>query len=456
MSLPRYPEYKNSGFDWATELPAHWGTASLKWLCQRYSGGTPDKNKLEFWEEGTIPWLNSGAVNDGRIYDASAYITQEAFENSSAKWIPPGALVMALAGQGKTKGMVAQLMFRSTCNQSMAALVPTDRINARCLYWWLTCNYQNIRNMAGGDLRDGLNLELLGAIPCPLPPIEEQAAIATFLDRETGKIDALIAEQEKLLALLAEKRQATISHAVTKGLNPDAPMKDSSVAWLGEVPEHWGHSKKLLDLVTSHRHAFVNGPFGSDLLTSELVSEGVPVVYIRDIKESGYIRVSEWCVTKEKATQLEFCNAIPGDLVVAKVGDPPGLTAIYPEGEPEGIVTQDVIRLRLDSAKSHSGYIRWLLNSKYGQTAIDQISVESTRTRVGLGEYKQLRFFIPPLEEQRAISDFLDNEMGRLDALAAEASRAVDLLKERRSALIAAAVTGQIDVRGLVTEPEAA
>ena len=254
MSFPRYVKYSASGTDWAPNLPAHWDVSSLKWLCRRYAGGTPDKNRPEFWNEGTIPWLNSGAVNLGRIYEPSAFITQEAFDSSSAKWIPAGSLVMALAGQGKTKGTVAQLMFESTCNQSMAALVPSQRVEARYLYWWLDSNYQNIRNMAGGDLRDGLNLELLGAIPCPLPTNAEQTYISNFLDRETAKIDALIAEQEKLIALLAEKRQATISHAVTKGLNPNAPMKDSGVAWLGEVPEHWS-VKKLRHVATIVRGA---------------------------------------------------------------------------------------------------------------------------------------------------------------------------------------------------------
>jgi len=298
-------------------------------------------------------------------------------------------------------------------------------------------------------IRDGKNISYMqfGSLCVPVPNIDEQSAIAAFLDRETGKIDSLIVEQEKLLALLAEKRQATISHAVTRGLNPDVPMKVSGVAWLGAVPAHWGNSKKLLDLAQGHRHSFVNGPFGSDLLTSELASEGVPVIYIRDIKPSGYLRVSEWCVTPEKAEQLKFCNVIPGDVLVAKVGDPPGLAAVYPQGEVNGIVTQDVIRLRVDPVKASAEYIRWLLNSKYGQTQIDHISVESTRTRVGLGEYKQLRFFIPPLHEQTAIADFLEAETTKLDALKGEAERVIDLLRERRSALIAAAVTGKIDVQ---------
>ncbi|MFM0059930.1 restriction endonuclease subunit S, partial [Paraburkholderia phytofirmans] len=239
MSLPAYNLYRESGIDWVDRVPQHWQIASLKWLSTRYSGGTPDKNRLDYWEDGTIPWLNSGAVNFPIIEEPSAYITEEAFANSSAKWVPQNALVMALAGQGKTKGMVAQVSFPTTCNQSMAALIPDERLAARYLYWWLVSNYQNIRNMAGGDLRDGLNLELLGSICCPLPSPEEQGTIAAFLDRETGKIDALIAGQEKLLELLAEKRQATISHVVTRGLNPNVPMKDSGVEWLGTIPKHW-------------------------------------------------------------------------------------------------------------------------------------------------------------------------------------------------------------------------
>ncbi|XXG30223.1 MAG: restriction endonuclease subunit S [Ferrovum myxofaciens] len=239
MSFSRYPKYKDSGVEWLGEVPEHWENARLRWLSTRYSGGTPDKQNLDYWTDGNIPWINSGAVNQLLISEPSAYITEAAFKNSSAKWIPAEALVMALAGQGKTKGMVAQLVIPTTCNQSMAAIIPNQELAARFLFWWLTSNYQNIRNMAGGDLRDGLNLELLGDVACPLAPFSEQRTIAAFLDRETAKMDALVAEQEKLIAILKEKRQAVISHAVTKGLDPSVPMKDSGVEWLGEVPEGW-------------------------------------------------------------------------------------------------------------------------------------------------------------------------------------------------------------------------
>lgn len=115
----KYAEYKDSGFEWADKLPVHWNSVHLKWISTIYAGGTPSKTIESYWENGTIPWINSGAVNQTYILEPSTYITKAAYENSSAKWIPKKALVMALAGQGKTKGMVAQLGIDTTCNQSM-------------------------------------------------------------------------------------------------------------------------------------------------------------------------------------------------------------------------------------------------------------------------------------------------------------------------------------------------
>jgi len=449
MSLPRYPEYKDSNFDWAVELPAHWGTASLKWLSQRYSGGTPDKNRLEFWENGTVPWLNSGAVNDGRIYDASAYITQDAFENSSAKWIPSGALVMALAGQGKTKGMVAQLMFRSTCNQSMAAIIPADRIDARCLYWWLTSNYQNIRNMAGGDLRDGLNLELLGAIPCPLPPLEEQTAIAAFLDRETAKIDALIAEQEKLIVLLAEKRQATISHAVTRGLNPGAPMKDSGVVWLGEVPAHWDVTR-VKYLVKAH-DGIQMGPFGGMLLELDAIDTGYKVYGQENTISGDFSRGNRW-ISEARFRELERYSVRVSDLVLTRKGSL-GNARLIKELPQPGICDSDTIRVRVDKQTVRAEFLTTVLHeAEYVAIQLAMTKRGAILSGVNTETIANLCVLAPPPSEQTDILDFLSARLADFKSGTDSASKAIDLLKERRSALISAAITGQIDVRGLAPE----
>lgn len=206
---------KDSGVEWLGMVPEGWEAASIKWFTRIYSGGTPDKSNDSYWADGTIPWLNSGSVNDDIITEPSNYITEEAFEKSSAKWIPKNALVIALAGQGKTKGMVAQLAIDTTCNQSMAAIIPISKITSRFLFWWLKANYQNIRNLAGGDLRDGLNLEMIGGIYTPIPPLTDQDEITEFLDRETTKIDTLIDKAKHSIELAKEHRSALISAAVT-------------------------------------------------------------------------------------------------------------------------------------------------------------------------------------------------------------------------------------------------
>jgi type I restriction enzyme, S subunit len=417
MSFPRYPSYKDSGIEWLGEVPEHWQTARLRWISKRYSGGTPDKLNLDYWADGTIPWLNSGAVNEPIITEPSAYITEEALLKSSAKWIPKGALVMALAGQGKTKGMVAQLTIKTTCNQSMAAIIATEEIEARFLYWWLVTNYQNIRNMAGGDLRDGLNLELLGNIPCPLLPYEEQQTIAAFLDRETAKIDALIAEQQRLIGLLKEKRQSVISHAVTKGLNPNALMKDSGIEWLGEVPNHWQtmQFKRLAAIQNGrdYKHIETNGTDGYPVIGSggefaratEYLFTGESVLLGRKgtIDKPLYINGSFWVVDTMFYTVVNT-NAVPKYLYFC------------------------VLTIRFDLYST--------------STAVPSM------TQNDLGS---IYFAIPDIEEQQTIAAFLDRETSKLDTLTTEAKTAITLLQERRTALISAAVTGKIDVRGLVS-----
>jgi type I restriction enzyme S subunit len=297
------------------------------------------------------------------------------------------------------------------------------------------------------DINPKLMNNVMAKIRVQVPPPEEQRVIADFLDHETAKIDALIAKKERLIELLIEKRTALISHAVTKGLDPTVPMKDSSVEWIGEIPAHWISGIKMLTVARDGRGTFVNGPFGSDLLTSELTEIGIPVVYIRDIKSEGYKRVSTDCVTADKANKLEFCRVDPGDLLITKVGDPPGVATVYPEYEPPGIVTQDVIRIKIQPTVVTSDYLASFFNSKYGHAIIDQISVESTRTRIGLGDLKKTRITLPPVSEQRSIADYLDCETTKINNLIAKVREHIEKLKEYRTAIISAAVTGKIDVR---------
>ncbi|MCB1206323.1 MAG: restriction endonuclease subunit S [Verrucomicrobiae bacterium] len=448
MSFPRYLEYKDSGAEWLGDVPSHWRSSFMRWLSRRYSGGTPDKTKLSFWEDGTIPWLNSGAVNDRLITEPSTFITGDALAKSSAKWIPKGALVMALAGQGKTKGMVAQLAIASTCNQSMAAIIPGPEILSRFLFWWLESNYQNIRNMAGGDLRDGLNLELLGNICCPLPSLAEQTTIVAFLDRETAKIDALVAEQRRMIELLKEKRQAVISHAVTKGLHPDAPMKDSGIEWLGEVPAHW----EVCIFKRLAREA-ISGPYGSSLTKAMYVGEGYRVYGQQQVILDEF-SIGDYYISSDKYSQMERYSVKPRDLLITVMGTI-GAVAVVPEGVDPGIINPRLVLYRVDETSLLPEFAQALFRSDLGRVQLDSTSKGTTMEGLNMEIIGSVRITVPPVLEQQSILSFLRTETTKFDALTTEAQRAIDLLQERRTALISAAVTGQIDVRGFVSPSHA-
>ncbi|MCB5227649.1 restriction endonuclease subunit S [Alishewanella sp. 16-MA] len=443
MSFAVYQEYKSSLIDWCNEIPVEWSVISLRWSTLIYAGGTPSKDNLDFWTDGTVPWLNSGAVNQTLINEPSAYITEEALAKSSAKWIPKGALVIALAGQGKTKGMVAQLDIGSTCNQSMAAIIP-KRIKPRFLFYWLSSNYQNIRNLAGGDDRDGLNLELLAGIKSPLPSALEQKQIARFLDHEVSKIDALIAEQEKLIALLKEKRQAVISHAVTKGLNPDAPMKDSGVEWLGQVPVHW--------VVLNLKYlCTIQGGFAFN--SESMTEEGVQVVRIGNLYQN-VLDLERQPIFVEKTLVDELPNFVitNGDILMSLTGTlgkrDYGFAVKVESSEPL-LMNQRVAKIIPDNLKILSDYLINVLRSDAYLSALYSLPSGTKQANLSNGDVLGIKVTLPPdINEQLEIANFVDFETQKYERLLKESIEAIDYLIERRSALISAAVTGKIDVRG--------
>jgi type I restriction enzyme S subunit len=439
MKYQTYPAYKDSEIEWVDFLPDHWGKVKLRLQAELYAGGTPSKNIEEYWEDGTVPWINSGAVNQITVTEPSMYITEQAFRNSSAKWIPKNALVMALAGQGKTKGMVAKLAIKTTCNQSMAAIVPKKSSNSNYLFWWLTFNYQNIRNMAGGDLRDGLNLELLGNIECPTPTNEEKISIAQFLDHETAKIDTLIEKQQRLIELLKEKRQAVISHAVTKGLNPNAPMKESGVEWLGDVPEHWFvvPIKRICEVKdgTHETPQYVD--------KSEL---SFPLVTSKDFEGNFICFENAKYISKEDHLEIiKRSNTETGDILMSMIGGNIGKALIV--GEDNNFSIKNVALFKTKQNDFLARYILFYLQSGLLDIQISLLSRGGAQGFLSLGDIRNLIFFKIPTAEIHEIVTYLNEHTIKFDELIGRANFAIELMQERRTALISAAVTGKIDVR---------
>lgn len=449
MKYPAYGAYRPSPFSWMDRLPQHWDAAALRWLSNRYAGGTPDKGNDAYWEDGTIPWLNSGAVNDGYITTPSELITPEGFANSSAKWIPKGALVMALAGQGKTKGMVAQLGIATTCNQSMAAIIPARRLDSRYLYWWLTANYQNIRNLAGGEARDGLNLDLLGEIPCPIPPFAEQQAIARFLDAKTVQIDGLVAHKRQLIDKLKEKRQALIARTVTRGLPPKAAkeaglepcpeMSDSGVDWIGSVPNRW------CVVPLKRRARFVEGP---GIMAADFLDEGVPLIRIsgvqgRYVSLNGANYLDPFLVDERWA---HFKTRL-GDLLISGSAST-GLCSEVDEVTVGCIPYTGIIIIRALKSRACNAFLRWYFQSDQFLSQVQLLKAGSTIQHFGPTHLSRMIVALPhDIAEQLAIATFLDTRTAELDSMTAAVQTAIDRLVEYRQAVIASAVTGKIDVR---------
>lgn len=419
-----YPEYKDSGVEWLGDVPKEWDICRLKHLASIKNG----QDYKQVQSETGFPVMGSG----GQF----AYASKCMYDKPSV-----------LLGR---KGTIDKPLYINEPFWTVDTMYYTEmhRDTDAKYFHYLTLTIQFGRYSTNTAL-PSMTQEHLGNYYFAVPKeMEERAQIAHFLDRETAKIDTLIEKQQRLIALLKEKRQAVISHAVTKGLNPDVPMKDSGVEWLGQVPEHWVKTK-LVNISDRSKGSFVNGPFGSDLLAHELRSEGVPVIYIRDVKPSGYCRVSTVHVTEKKAEQLDVCKVQSGDILVAKVGDPPGDACVYPEGEPQAIITQDVIRIRLEQSMFEPQFVMYMLNSDFGRIVVNNISVEGTRKRVSLGDYKTLKFMFPPLLESKEIVDYLDRKCSKLDLIITRSNKNISLMQERRTALISAAVTGKIDIRSV-------
>jgi type I restriction enzyme S subunit len=427
MNVSPYPKYKPSGVEWLGDVPDHWRTASLKWISRRYAGGTPDKSIQDYWEDGTIPWLNSGAVNDFYIEEPSTYITEEAYHNSSARWISKGCLVIALAGQGKTKGMVAQLGIDSTCNQSMAAICPNKNIYPRFLLWWLIRNYINIRNLAGGDQRDGLNLEMIGSIPIPVVPFSEQKLIADFIDFETKNLDELIERKEKLIELLEENRTALISRAVTKGLNPNVRFKPSGVEWLGDVPEHW-EVKKLSWLF------WYSKGLNAATLTKEYAGSnaGDFPVYSGQTENDGLMSMID-------TYEFDFLSPV---ILVTTVGAKAMTTRLLLG---KFSLSQNCALIIPRGSQVNSSYYEGVLQPlfEYEKGSISLIMQPSLRFE----DLNRFRVPLPPLDEQIKIYAYIKTETSKIDSLISKVANAIETLKEYRTAIISAAVTGKIDVR---------
>ncbi|THJ47340.1 restriction endonuclease subunit S [Burkholderia sp. LS-044] len=452
MSLPSYPAYKDTGIEWLTSVPKNWELSRLgfqSWVRARL--GWKGLKAEEYVDTGyaflATPNIKGKAIDFQNVN----YITQERYDESPEIKLAVGDVLLAKDGSTLgTVNVVRELPSPATVNSSIAVITPYASLSGIFLLYLLQSDFlvNTIQRIKGGMGVPHLFQEDLNKFHIPLPPIEEQSIIAAFLDHETAKIDLLVSEQEKLLTLLAEKRQATISHAVTRGLNPDASMKDSGVTWLGMIPAHWE--------VAAIKHWFETTSGGTpdtgrqdDYYTE---NGGYPWIRTTDLN-NAILYTFEVAIT-DAAIQDSVCELLPiGSVLVAMYGGE-GTIGKNSLLAFEACINQAVCALLPNTSFIEEFTFRYIQFYRPHW----MFGAESSRKdpNISQGLIRNIPIVRPPLDEQRSIADFLEIEITKLDKLKANVERTISLLKERRSALISAAVTGRIDVRNAVLRELAA
>jgi type I restriction enzyme S subunit len=442
VSFKPYPKYKESGVEWLGKVPEHWEVRRLRQIgpLLKGSGGT----KEDIVESG-VPCVRYGDLYTTHSYfirQARTFVTAE----RAADYFPirRGDVLFAASGEDLAeigRSAVNLIEAEAVCGGDTVVLRPNGRTVPAFLGYACDCWVAKAQKaaMGRGTTVKHIYPDELKRLVIFVPSLDEQAFVASFLDHETAKIDALIAEQQRLIELLQEKRQAVISHAVTKGLNPNAPMKDSGIEWLGEVPEHWDASKPK-HLTTK----IVDGVH----FKPEYVSEGVPFVTVQNLTAGDGISFDNLNYITPQAHEEYFRRANPekgdvlltkdGTLGVARVVDTDRVFSIF-----VSVALLKPIRDRLDP-----WFLRHAMESSVVFQQFKSGEQGSALKHIHLVDLRNVTLLLPPLEEQRSIVMALDVELDRLGALIEESRGAIALLQERRSALISAAVTGQIDVRG--------
>ncbi|HRB84657.1 MAG TPA: restriction endonuclease subunit S [Acinetobacter johnsonii] len=428
----KYAEYKDSGVEWVDDIPSTWEVKPVFALF------TPEMEKNLDGIETNVLSLSYGRIIQ-RDVENNHGLLPESF--NTYQIVNDGDIILRLTDLQNDKrslrvGLATQKGIITSAYLKLSALKEIDpKFAYRLLHSYDTTK---VFYGMGGGLRQSMKFEDFRRLPILVPPKSEQTQIANFLDYETAQIDSLIAKQEKLIELLKEKRQAVISHAVTKGLNPDVAMKDSGVEWLGKVPEHWEVTRFAYQIF------YQEGP---GILAVDFHETGIPLLRIQNVK-SDFVSndYKTYLLPSKVLSKWDHYRVEKGDLIISCSAST-GLVSEVDESTVGAIPYTGLIRLKPRTRKIISQYIKLLVQSDLFFEQIEVLQTGSTIQHFGPFHLQQMYISLPPNEEQEVICLEVKNRVRDIENLILKAESAIQLMQERRTALISAAVTGKIDVR---------
>ena len=431
---------KDSGIEWLGEIPEHWEVGRLKFYIKL----NPSKNEIKssssdskatflpmenIYADGTIDVSKEKTIDDVasrftyfREGDVLLAKITPCFENGKS----------AIASDLKNK-----IGFGTT---EIQVLRSNNNSTERFLYYLINSNrfmkFGETR-MTGSAGQKRVPTKFIKNFRQGFPPLKEQKTIADFLDRETGRIEELIEKKKKLIELLEEKRQATITQAVTKGLDSDVEMKDSGIEWLGEIPKHW----KLVPLKYLKKQPFL---YGANESPDSNSLDNPRYIRITDIDENGELKDNTFKALSYKKAGPYLLK--DGDILFARSGATVGKTYMYKEKIGEACFAGYLIRFRADKEKVKSSFINYYTQTKIYDSWIKENTIQATIENVSAEKYGNLLVTLPPKSEQDKIINYLDQETNRIDGLISKTKEQIANLKEYKQALISNAVTGKIKI----------
>jgi type I restriction enzyme S subunit len=428
-----YGKYKPTGVEWLGNVPDEWKVLPLFTVLNER------QTKNEGNHVANVLSLSYGRIVDRNV-ESNHGLLPESFETYQI--VEQHDIILRLTDlQNDQRSLrVGQVHWRGIITSAYACLIPTERIDPDYAYLLLHA-YDTLKIFygLGGGVRQSMKFDDLKRLPIALPSMDEQGALATFLSRETVKIDALVKKQEKLIQLLKEKRQAVISHAVAKGLDPTVPMKSSGIEWLGDVPGHWTmlRVKRVSSFITS-------GPRG---WSNHLTDDGPVFLQSGDLdNEMGIDLNGARRVTPPESAEGRRTALRNLDVVVCITGANTGRVAVIEDLSELAFINQHLALVRPHQGVISSRFMSYWLTSHGGRTYFD-VSQYGLKEGLSLWDIAEAPCPVPPRNDQEAIVEYLDATISKIDELIGKAHRAIELQKEHRTALISAAVTGKIDVR---------
>lgn len=419
--MKQYDSYKDSGVEWIGEVPSHWEVMKTSLAFHGIgSGTTPSTSKKEFYDDNDgYYWLQTGDLNDGLINDTSKKITKLAISQCNLKFYPIDSIVIAM--YGATIGKVGILGIKTATNQACCVLPANKNMNSKfAFYEFLACKPALLVSAIGGG-QPNISQDVIRKQKIAIPPLLEQNIIATYLDNKCSEIDNVISAQQKRIALLQELKQSVITHAVTKGLNPNVEMDATEEDWINRLPASWGKAK-----LKYYIH-LVNGRAYSQ---SELLSEGKYKV----LRVGNFFTNDTWYYSNMELEEDKYCNN--GDLLYAWSAS----FGPYIWNQDKTIYHYHIWKVCYKECMDKM-YVYYLLkaitNFKLGDihgSTMVHITMESMNNSV---------IPIPSFNEQKDIATFLDKKCASIDNALTKAQHQVELLQKYKQSLITEVVTGK-------------